>query len=361
VIKHEDLMEACQRINDAALIGDGWSEALELLSRAAGSRGVMIMHNRERKLVSYVSDKSIAEPIEGYMAGKAPPNLRQTRIRHDFDPGFRLDFDDFDTSAISRDPYYQDWLRPIGMQWHANARLMMDGTDEIAISFKRELRHGHYDAADKRMLDHILPQLRASAFVAECIFDAESRGMARALHQRGRAVLEFDAWGRVRRQHGNFDGAEGPLMVGRTRVITAEPQAQADLERAVERAARTPRRQSIVHLNDAVGKRYLFQIVPVLGRARDVFFATTALGVLIGRPRQGKPSIDMDLATELFRLTFREAQILRLLCQSFSTPEIATNLVIVPETVRFHLKSIFEKTGARRRAEVVALIAQLVH
>jgi DNA-binding CsgD family transcriptional regulator len=68
----------------------------------------------------------------------------------------------------------------------------------------------------------------------------------------------------------------------------------------------------------------------------------------------------MELARELFRLTNREAQIAGLLFAGRSTGEIAAALAVVPETVRFHFRSIFEKTGARGRAEVVALLAQLV-
>ena len=360
MIRHDSLMTACEKIIDAALIGGNWPEALAALSRAAGSRGVMIMHNRNQKLTSFVSDESIREPIEYYLAGKAPPNARQTKIIHDTDPGFRLDFDDFETGQIDHDPYYQDYLRPIGLQWHANARLKMQGADEIAISFKRELKHGHYDMVDKRMLDNILPQLRAAAYMTECVLDAEARGMVRALHQRDRPVLEFDAWGRVRRQHGSFDGSSGPLTVIRTRVVTAEPRAQLDLEKAIEKAVRLPQRQSLVGLSDLAGNRYLFQIVPVLGRARDVFLATSAVGILIGRAKLTSSAFDMDLARELFGLTFRESQIVGLLCEGRSTVEISARLAVVPETVRFHLKSIFEKTDARGRVEVVALVAQLV-
>ncbi len=359
-IRHDRLMLACDKIDEAAMLGEGWSSALEALALAAGSRGVMIMHNRDRKLVSYVSDPNIREPVDLYLAGKAPPNVRQSKIRHDFDPGFRLDFDDFDPNFISRDPYYQDFLRPIGMHWHANARLMMNGTSEIAISFKRELRHGHYDSADQTMLDRILPRLRASAYLAECVLDAETRGMVRALHQRGRAVLEFDARGRVRRQHGRFDGAYGPIIVHRDQALTVDPRAQNAMAKAIDKAIKPPQRDARVLLSDHAGQRYLFQIVPVQGRARDVFFATSAVGVVIGKPKAGSLRFDMDIARELFSFTVREAQIVALLCEGYSTTAIASRLNVVPDTVRFHLKTIFDKNGGRRRAEVVALIAQLV-
>ena len=359
MVGYEPLREACAKINAAALIGDGWPDALNALSAAAGARGVMIMHNRDRRLVAHISTDSIREPVDAYMAGKAPPNARQTKVRHDFDPGFRVDHDDFDDRQISRDPYYQDYLRPIGLHWHANARLSMAGTDEIAVSFKREFKLGIYDGADKIMLDHILPSLRASAHIAECIFDAETRGMVRALHQRGRPVLEFDAWGRVRRSHGAFDGVRGPLAMIKRRAVTVQAGAQAGLDKAIELAARPPRRQVPVRLYDAAGNRYLLQLMPVLGRARDVFFATSAIGVLIGQPKRAAFSVDWTIAIDLFGLAPREAQVAGLLCEGCSVGEIAARLRIVPDTVRYHLKSIFDKTGTRRQAELVGLLAVL--
>jgi DNA-binding CsgD family transcriptional regulator len=260
---------------------------------------------------------------------------------------------------MARDSFYQDYLRPIGLGWHANARIKIVGGDEVAISFKRELKAGAYGDADKRTLNRILPHLKVITRLAESVFDAETRGMVRALHQRGRPVLEFDAWGLVRRQHGIFDGSEGPLTVVGARAITVMPTEQSALDAAIHRATRTPRRPVHVLLNDLAGNRSVFQLIPVVGRARDVFQTSSALGILIGRPRPNSLIVDQSLAMTLFGLSVREAQIVALLCEGRSLAQISTSLRIVPETVRFHLKSIFEKTGVRRQVELVALLAPL--
>jgi DNA-binding CsgD family transcriptional regulator len=355
------LQPSVEKLYDAALVGDGWSDALETLSRAGGSRGVMLMHNRNRKLLASITNAEIREPVAQYLAGDAPPNSRQTRVSftHDVKPGFVVDYDDYDVPEIARDPYYQEFLRPLGLGWHANARVKIAGGDEIAISFKRELKAGPYDEADKRTLNRLLPHLKVITRLAESVFDAETRGMVRALHQRGRPVLEFDAWGLVRRQHGSFDGSRGPLTVVGARVTAAEPTAQSQLDAAIFSAARFPRRPAPLLLNDRWGNRYVFQIIPILGRARDVFSSSSALGVLIGQPRRNSLIIDRDLAIALFGLSVREAQIVAQLCEGASTAEISISLRIVPETVRFHLKSIFEKTGVHRQTELVALLAPL--
>jgi DNA-binding CsgD family transcriptional regulator len=359
LIKVESLKLAIEQMYDAALIGDGWSDALEALSCAAGSRGVAIIHNRNRRLIAAVGSKNIAEPLQTYLSGKAPPNSRQTKVSHDIGDGFRTDFDDYRSKDIAHDPFYQDYLKPIGLYWHANARLVVDGSDEVAVSFKRELKHGAYEQPDKKVLDQILPHLRACARIAECVFDAEIRGSIKLLQHRGRPVIEFDAWGAVRRQHGRFDGSDGPLTVKGARTVTAEPQDQVKLEKAIHTAVSPPYRQASVLLNDLQGNPYVFQIVPVVGRARDVFLATNAIGVLIGRPKRNAFTIDQGLVVDLFRLTYQEARVASLVCGANSTIEIASALAVTPDTVRFHLKSIFEKTAARNRSELVSLFAML--
>lgn len=57
-----------------------------------------------------------------------------------------------------------------------------------------------------------------------------------------------------------------------------------------------------------------------------------------------------------YGLSDRERQVIRLCMQGRSTKEMARALQVSPYTVQDHLKSIFEKTGARSRGEVVGQI-----
>ena len=59
------------------------------------------------------------------------------------------------------------------------------------------------------------------------------------------------------------------------------------------------------------------------------------------------------------RLTMAEAHVALQVSAGRSVAEIGIRLNIFPNTVKSHLRSIFAKTGVRRQAELVGLIAAL--
>jgi DNA-binding CsgD family transcriptional regulator len=102
------------------------------------------------------------------------------------------------------------------------------------------------------------------------------------------------------------------------------------------------------------------RIVPVTGVARDVFLATAAIAVIIEpSPRPAGAGLLTAAVRDAFGLTAREAQVAALLAEGLSLAEIAGRLGLRIGTARNHLKAIFEKTGARRQGEMIALFAKL--
>jgi DNA-binding CsgD family transcriptional regulator len=53
-----------------------------------------------------------------------------------------------------------------------------------------------------------------------------------------------------------------------------------------------------------------------------------------------------------YALTEREQEVTRLVPQGDSTAQIAQRLFVSPHTLQEHLRSIFEKTGARSRRDL---------
>jgi len=354
------IRSAAQDFVSAALLGDGWEETLSRFSFFAGARGAALMRNEDYRIAGVIASPEIKEPVIQFLAGRVPPTSRQIRACQDPAKGFRFDHDDYSDDDLSRDPYYQEFLRPIGYFWHAAVRLDADPGNGIALSLKRPLKAGPYERQDAIPLNSVLPDLRAAARIARRIVQAEAGGAAKLLHSRGDPVFELDASGKVLRTHVFRDDPTRPVRILRRRLIANDRLAQPTLDRAIAIATTSPGAPAIVSLADAAGTRYFLQIVPVGGRACDVFLAATAVAVLINVAQRGIPlNLERDTLRTAFALTDREVEVAIALAGGLSVADIAKRLRIQVGTTRDYLKSVFEKTGTCRQAELVALLGSI--
>ncbi|MBV9093275.1 MAG: hypothetical protein JO132_05290 [Streptosporangiaceae bacterium] len=93
----------------------------------------------------------------------------------------------------------------------------------------------------------------------------------------------------------------------------------------------------------------------VLHGSRLTTGGTPAIAVIIEAP---SPSELAPVLMMAYGLTRQEQAITGLVCRGLSTRDIAGRLHITVNTVQDHLKSIFDKTGARSRRGLVAAILQ---
>jgi len=98
----------------------------------------------------------------------------------------------------------------------------------------------------------------------------------------------------------------------------------------------------------AYAKHRIFAYLEKQTFDRRVFLQTVAEALESACNAEGCPS----------PLTMREWEVLRLLAQGFSNKEIAQVLVITPNTVKRHLKSIFAKLDVHTRAAAAAWATQ---
>jgi len=75
----------------------------------------------------------------------------------------------------------------------------------------------------------------------------------------------------------------------------------------------------------------------------------------VTKPLLRRLALDARLEAERSNLTLREIQILEFLAEGKSNKEIASFLSISDETVKTHLKRLYEKLGASDRAQAVAI------
>jgi DNA-binding CsgD family transcriptional regulator len=79
------------------------------------------------------------------------------------------------------------------------------------------------------------------------------------------------------------------------------------------------------------------------------------LGVALHASRQHRPSNEGSAAGDPSALSARELEVVRLIADGYSGPEIAEELQVVHDTVRTHVRNAMGKLGARSRAQLVAI------
>ena len=149
----------------------------------------------------------------------------------------------------------------------------------------------------------------------------------------------------------DLDGIEA------TRLLTAEPSRAPrvlmlttfDLDEYVYDALRAG--ASGFLLKDVTAER-LFDAVRVVAEGQALL-APAVTRRLIGEFARLRPGTGAASRSELAALTPRETQVLRLLAEGLSNPEIAARLTVTEETVKTHVSRILNKLGLRDRTQAV--------
>ncbi len=199
--------------------------------------------------------------------------------------------------------------------------------------------------------------LRKAEFFHQVAFDAldavplgvafvDAAGEITAANRIARQIIESE---NVRAYQETIRRSEATARTPRLRRAVAD--AMSDLQDAggeVLSAFAVPRRAGLRPLTCL--------LAPVGASADGVDIADRPQAMLfIGDPE--KPmEIDQRRLRQLYGLSRAEARVVALLAQGYKLDATAENLGLVYETVRKHLKQVFDKTGCDRQAELVRLL-----
>ena len=110
-------------------------------------------------------------------------------------------------------------------------------------------------------------------------------------------------------------------------------------------------------LKDVTAER-LFEAVRVIA-AGEALLAPAVTRRLISEFTRLRPRPEAPAAGALASLTPRETQVLRLVAEGLSNPEIAARLVVTEETVKTHVSRMLTKLGLRDRTQAVVTAYEL--
>jgi DNA-binding CsgD family transcriptional regulator len=370
------ILEAVQRIYDAAMSPDAWPGAIEAVAAAADApRGSLLVENRPQRraelMVGWGWDI-------GHLARMSAPGARRTAPwAADLPLGQVVR-----SSALkpdrdfARSDFYNQVVRPNGDFYGAVALVDRTPTHSSYVAVRRVLGAADFADHDIAALQAVLPHLVRTLDLRERLGDADLHaGYAAALDHVELGVILVDAWARPvrlnRRAETIIARADG-LWAGPTGLTAALPDQTRRLHQAIataaaagtaaagiDAAARAAGAGARLRLSRPSGGRPLIlTVIPIREAAAERRRgAVPRAMVLVADPdRPDAPAA--AVLRELFGLTVAEAALAVEIGRGDGLRAVAERLSIAGSTARTHLARIFEKTGTSRQAELVRLLMQ---
>ncbi|MEM7169262.1 MAG: helix-turn-helix transcriptional regulator [Pseudomonadota bacterium] len=369
-ISPAELFRASDRLVESALIGEDWRRSLALLAKSAGASGATLVRHNPRDGQNLVdrsefvlATDTIAEFVDEYLTGLAPPDPRLSRVSPSSEHGFVTDFDQFTLDEINKDPFYEEFLRPRNLRWHACAQI--DSSPKIGqlyLSLKRGAAGDPYGPLEVGWINDTLPKIRMAAAISRSFLNAEAQGAKKQIERRGEMWLEFDARGSVISWTEEADTLFCRFFDQRSGWLIAPcREDQARLDRALETALSGDGGVACTVLATTNPDcQIVFRAMPVTGVARNVLGAAAAIAVVtLWRKPNLPPKSVLAALREAYGLTASEAQVTALVGFGHTPAESAAILAIGLGTARNYLKSAKSKMGLSRQAELVSLVSLL--
>jgi DNA-binding CsgD family transcriptional regulator len=262
--------------------------------------------------------------------------------------------------------FFREWLAPQSLMDGLFSNLEKGVTTCAVFTAMRHAGQGPVDDRMRRRFELITPHIRRSMLIGKAIdlHRVEAATLADTLDELASSTFIVDATGRI--IHANLAAhrliAEADLLRATNgRLSALEPRGRNLLEvfAAAKRGdAAVGKRGIAVPLAARTGERYVAHVLPLTSGARrkaGASYAATA-ALFIRKAGLDLPS-PPEAVTSQFRLTSAEVRVLFAIVQIGGVPEVAPVLGISAQTVKSHLHHIYEKTGTKRQADLVTLVA----
>ena len=231
----------------------------------------------------------------------------------------------------------------------------------------RHERHGLVDDAARRRIHLITPHVRRAVAIGRA-FDLKSsqaQTFLTVFDSMSACLFLIDSGCRI--VHANAAGydmlaAENVLRAVSGRIEPYEAKTAQDFREMFDAAgkgdAALGRRGIAFPIPARDGEKYVAHLLPLTsgarGRTGSSFGAAAILFVQKASP--ATPAIP-EVISKTYGLTSTELRVLLAIAEVGRVSAVAKTFGVSETTIKFHLNNLFEKTGTRRQADLVRLLA----
>ena len=344
------------RIYEAVVYPASWSVALDRLASLAGGEGAFLSLLTDDSAQWIASHSWMSKAQQLVTAGDL--DIRHRRLPLKARNQFLREVELFDNGEVERQ---RRLLRPLGLGSYIAASGTAGSNGIFTVSVERQSTRRSFSARSVATLNRIYPHLtRAIHLHVRSTTDSNRRtldfyqeglSLAAAIVTRDRTIVASNR---------QFDALRPAISIARDgRLIVSNDAAEEQLAKALLRfgwagPATSPISIAIPHAGKTT-PHLIGALRPL--PTQTMCFGRVPIVLLVVRPVIATQAISLQLIREVFGLTQTEARVAHGLAQGCAVREIARLHDVEPNTIRVQLKSVYEKTGTHRQAELVRLLS----
>lgn len=273
-------------------------------------------------------------------------------------------------AELQQSRFYKEWMKPQGYIDFVGCNLEKSATSVAPLAVIRHERDGYVDDAARNRMGALVPHVRRALLIGKVIDlnKVEASALADTLDGLAAGLFLLDAASRL--VHANVSGHrmlanerdDVVLRAVSGRISAIDPTAERALQETFAACgagdAGVGERGIAVPLSAASGELYVAHVLPLTSaQRRRAGVSHAAVAAMFVRKATVDAPSSMEAFSARFNLSAAELRVLLAIVNLGSVAEVAEVLGIGAGTVRSHLHRLFEKTGARRQADLVKLVA----
>lgn len=362
-------MSVClPEIYDAALDPGYWPEALAAISNRVGyGCGVTLVHS---SLSCFAEGDIWMHQVDVESYRRSPPDL----LTPEGNPGIRAALraplgqlvdrrsflleEEMGTHPVSR-----QFFLPNGIQHMLIGAVQMDFEVGSLFCLSREWGSEAFDAGEAVLAQdiafHIGRAMRLHRRVH--LMEVHQTAYSIALDRLSAAVLLCDIDLRVHQMNAAaqelISGARGVTLF-MNRLLLVDPLGQQRLELAAKRLGSSVPEVGeirIVARRAETARPLVLTLYPAIGTV-PASVAPRGRVLIFLDDHEERSAMSRDRLMTTFELTATEARVAIRAAEARSLPQIATEFSVSINTIKSHMKAVYEKTGARSRADLVNIL-----
>lgn len=274
-----------------------------------------------------------------------------------------------DITAWMKSRFYKSWVEPFDIRFIMSLDVTgQDGAD-CRLMVTRGPKQSDFSADDKAFLSALHPHFRGALYLHSRLnsLDSERKLYSTAVEEMLVGTVVMDGAGRIIRCNSTAkeilaekDGLMLRQGMLRTEIPGHDHKFQKLIHAALDSSSQNAVEPHATSVPRGSGRSNLSILIrPIPHSDLSGSKQHPAVAIFIRDPER-RPSPSAELLRQLFGFTVAEATLALLLANGRSLDEAAERLNVRKNTARAHLRSIFDKTGARRQGTLIHILMSSV-